>query len=201
MNMKKAFFDKRAEEWDEMNPHDSKKLERIVKLLLLQVAQTVLDVGSGTGIMTPYLQRYLGEKGTIIAVDYSDKMIEVSKQKYPPREYPNVKFLLQDVNEIPLNQQYDAILCYSCFPHFIDQKATIQHLAKGLKNGGRLMIAHSEGRSAINNLHKDAGEEVSKDFLPPIKEIAKMMESAGLTIILEIDNDEIFIIMAKKTEC
>jgi len=198
MNMKKAFFDERAEEWDEMNPHDSKKLERIVKLLSLQVGQTVLDVGSGTGVMIPYLHRYLGEKGTIIAVDYSDKTICIAKQKYPPREYPNVKFLLQDVNNIPLNQQYDAILCYSCFPHFIDQSITIQHLAKGLKNGGKLMIAHSESRSAINNLHKDAGEEVSKDFLPPIEEITKMMESAGLTVIKEIDNDEIFIIMAEQ---
>jgi uncharacterized protein (DUF302 family) len=58
------------------------------------------------------------------------------------------------------------------------------------------MIAHSESRDAINNLHKDT-LEVSVDFLPTMREIAKMMESSGLKVIVKIDNDEMFIIIAK----
>ncbi len=194
----KAFFDERAEEWDNMNYHDPEKLKFIVELLSLQPGQIVLDVGSGTGVMIPYLHQCVKGKGTIIAIDYSEKMIQVSKRKYPPREYPNIKFLIHDVNDTPMHNEYDAILCYSCFPHFHDKVATLQHLTKGLKRGGKLMIAHSESRDAINSLHKDAGEEVSDDFLPPIREIAQMMESAGLTIVEEIDNDDLFTIIAEQ---
>lgn len=194
---KKEFFDEKAEEWDEMTTHDPEKLEFIVRLLALKQGQTVLDVGTGTGVMIPYLLKYVKENGKIVAVDYSKKMIEIAKRKHHPREYPNVKFLVEDINNLSMNHEYNAILCYSCFPHFSNKEAMIQHLRGGLKKGGKLMIAHSESRDAINNLHKDT-HEVSKDLLPPIGEIARMMESTGLTIIEEIDNDEMFVIMAEQ---
>ena len=192
----KGFFNKQAKEWDEMTSHDHEKLEFIVKLLSLQQEQTVLDVGTGTGVMIPYLYSYVQRKGKIVAVDNSKKMIEVSKRKYPPQEYPNVKFLTKDIIALSMLYEYDAILCYSCFPHFSDKVETVKHLAKGLKKGGKLMIAHSESRDAINKLHKDT-VEVSADFLPTMREIAKMMESSGLKVIDKIDNDEMFIIIAK----
>lgn len=192
----KEFFNKQAKEWDEITSHDPEKLEFIVKLLSLQQGQTVLDVGTGTGVMIPYLYSYVQRKGKIVAVDYSKKMIEVSKRKYPLQEYPNVKFLTKDIIALSMLHEYDSILCYSCFPHFSDKVETVKHLVKGLKKGGKLMIAHSESRDAINNLHKDT-LEVSADFLPTMREIAKMMESSGLKVIVKIDNDEMFIIIAK----
>lgn len=193
---KKEFFDERASEWDEMTLHELEKLEYIVELLSLKPGQIVLDVGSGTGVMIPYLRHYIRDTGKIVAVDFSEKMIEIAKSKFSTQEYKNVEFLVQDVNNTPMNYEYDAILCYSCFPHFSNKAATVKHLAKGLKKGGKLMIAHSESRDAINNLHKDTAE-VSADFLPTMREIAKMMESSGLKVIDKIDNDEMFIIIAK----
>jgi len=196
----KEFFEKSAEEWDNVTHHNPDKLEQIARLLAPKPEQTVLDVGCGTGAMIPWLLMHVQKTGTIVAVDYSKNMIEVAKRKYPAEDYPNVVFQVQDVNDMAMRREYDAILCYSCFPHFVDQRATIHHLVKGLGKGGKLMVAHSESREAINNMHKAAAEEVHHDFLPPMVRIAQMMEAAGLRVLEKIDNDELFVIMAEQPD-
>jgi hypothetical protein len=47
-------------------------------------------------------------------------------------------------------------------------------------------------------LHKDAGDEVKKDLLPPMSDIADMMEKSGLRVVDKIDNDEMFLIIGQK---
>jgi ubiquinone/menaquinone biosynthesis C-methylase UbiE len=195
---KSAFFDRLAEDWDESVDHDPGKLERIAGLLGLEPGDTVLDVGCGTGVTVPYLLERVGENGRIVAVDISPKMIEVAKRKFPAEEYPNVRFIVADVNEMRWENGYDAVLCYSCFPHFRDQNATIRHLTEGLKTGGTLAVAHSESRDAINAVHANGPEEVRDDYLPPSGEIAKMMADAGLEITETIDGEEMFVVVGQK---
>jgi ubiquinone/menaquinone biosynthesis C-methylase UbiE len=99
-SQKSAFFDRLAGDWDESTDHHPSKLERIARLLRLEPGDTVLDVGCGTGVMVPYLLERVGENGRIVAVDISPRMIEVARRKFPPAEYPNVKFIVADVGEV-----------------------------------------------------------------------------------------------------
>lgn len=193
---KKEFFNRYASEWDEITSHDPEKLKLIVKLLSLKAGQNVLDVGSGTGVMIPFLSHYLKNTGKIVAVDFSEKMMEIARSKYSGKKYGNVEFIVQDINDMNMNHQYDVILCYSCFPHFNDKVATIKHLAKGLSLGGKLMIAHSESRKSINDIHKDT-MEVNNDLLPTMSKIEHMLKISGLETIKKIDNNEMFIIISK----
>jgi ubiquinone/menaquinone biosynthesis C-methylase UbiE len=198
-SQKSAFFDRLAEDWDESTDHHPSKLERIIGLLGLEPGDTVLDVGCGTGVMVPYLLERVGENGGIVAVDISPRMIEAAGGKFPHEEYPNVEFIAADVNEIRLENDYDAVLCYSCFPHFRDQKATVRHLAEGLKTGGTLAVAHSESRDAINAMHASGPEEIRGDYLPPADEIAEMMSDAGLEVIETVDDEEMFVVGGRKS--
>jgi hypothetical protein len=91
----KEFFDKYAETWDEITFHDPKKLIRILSVLDLKLGQKVLDVGSGTGVMIPYLFNYVKESGSIVAIDFSENMIMISKRKHPIEKFPNLKFKVQ----------------------------------------------------------------------------------------------------------
>jgi ubiquinone/menaquinone biosynthesis C-methylase UbiE len=197
-SQKSAFFDRLAVDWDEAVEHDPSKLERIVGLLGLEPGDTVLDVGCGTGVMVPYLLERVGENGRIVAVDISPKMVEAAGKKFPPGKYGNVKLVAADIDEMRFENDFDAVLCYSCFPHFRDQRATIRHLAEGLKTGGTLVVAHSESRDAINAMHASGPEEVRGDYLPPSGEIAEMMADAGLEVIETIDDEEMFVIVGRK---
>ena len=86
----KEFFDKYAETWDEITFHNPKKLIRILSVLDLKPGQKVLDVGSGTGVMIPYLFNYVKETGSIVAIDFSENMIMISKRKHPIEKFPNL---------------------------------------------------------------------------------------------------------------
>ncbi len=195
LSQTKAYFDENANNWDEKVFHDPKKLERICLELELKPNYKVLDVGTGTGVMIPYLHDQVGDSGKIVALDLSERMIEISRNKYSQDKYSNVDFLVQDIYDFAYEEKFDIILCYSCFPHFIKQRETIFKMANGLSQNGRLMIAHSESRNAINNLHKSCNDIVSKDRLPPLKEISEIMRDSGLKIIKSIDNEDMFYIV------
>jgi ubiquinone/menaquinone biosynthesis C-methylase UbiE len=193
MQRHKEFFDEMAHRWDETVHHDPAKLELFFEAIQIKKGQTVLDVGTGTGVLIPYIYRYTGDKGKIRAIDLSSGMLQRAKEKY---SFQNVEYIQGDVMDLSMEDyKHDAILCYSVFPHFLDQQATVSHLAKGLNHGGKLVICHSQSRDAINNLHRDAGENVKKDHLPPMDDIAAMMEQSGLKIKERIDNENMFFIL------
>ena len=51
-----------------------------------------------------------------------------------------------------------------------------------LKNGGRLAIAHSSSKEFINQVHRDGGEEISKDFLPNAEIMSELYREQGLKL-------------------
>ncbi|MFW9989624.1 MAG: iron chelate uptake ABC transporter family permease subunit [Candidatus Odinarchaeota archaeon] len=193
------FFDEHAESWDDYVTHDPAKLKKIISVLDLGDNFKVLDVGTGTGIMIPYLCDRLKKNGSIVALDISEKMISIAKEKYQ-KKFPNVEFIVKDVNNIASKEVFDAILCYSCFPHFVEQTLTIKKLVEALKKGGKLMIAHSQSRKEINNVHKNVKDIVSKDRLPPMKRLIAFMKKEELKIVKTLDNEEMFYILGEKQE-
>jgi demethylmenaquinone methyltransferase/2-methoxy-6-polyprenyl-1,4-benzoquinol methylase len=191
----KEFFDRMAEKWDGIVQHDPGKLRRIFDYIGLEPRQRVLDVGTGTGVLIPYIRQAVGAKGTMVAVDFSGKMLGIAREKYA---WDNVRYLQADVEKLRLNNEYDGIICYSVFPHFTNQERTVRHLANGLKKSGKLVICHSQSREAINNLHKTGDEAVKEDLLPTMDQLRRMMEKAGLSVGKQIDGEDIFFIAAVK---
>ena len=200
-NKVREYFNDIAEIWDQIVIHDPDKLEYIIDALNLSRGQKVLDVGSGTGILIPYIYKYVKNEGRIVALDISDEMIAISRKKHPEQDFPNVKHVISDVEHFKTTEKFDAILCYSCFPHFSNKEKIINHLTKLLDNEGKLMIAHSESREKINEIHKNAkSESIKGDYLPTINEISEMMEKSGLTVNKFRDDEEMFFIIGMKKE-
>lgn len=198
INLKqKDFFNEKASVWDEITIHDLNKVQYITDLLNIHSDDRILDVGTGTGVMIPFYEKYL-TTGTVVAVDYSEKMIEAARQKYPEKTHPKISFKVSDVYELKYSDEFDLVVCYSCFPHFVDQPLAIQILTKALKKGGRLAIAHSNSAEKINGVHISAGKEIKNDFLPSMPRLKEMMAESGLQVIFERDDKDYFICIAKK---
>lgn len=190
------YFNSMAEQWDSVTEHDLHKIRYILNILKIQTGAKIIDVGTGTGILIPFLVELVGKQGEITAVDISDKMLEVAQRKHT---YENVSFICCDIIEADLpNSYFDFSICYSVFPHFKDQKSTVKAICNYLKNGGKFVICHTQSREAINNLHKNISGAVAEDILPSLDVINEYFYNLGLETIIEIDNDEMFVIIAKK---
>lgn len=187
-----------AGKWDEICHHDVMKLKSIAKMAGISKGQAILDVGTGTGVMLPFIYELTGDKGQITAIDIAEKMLEVAKKKH---SYDNVSFILGDISDAALiKSHFDAVMCYSVFPHFRDKPGTVSRMAGLLKPDGRLIIAHSQSRAAINSLHARSSDTVCRDELPEAADIEKYMKQAGLVPIFTQDDDEMFIVIGQKKE-
>ena len=77
MKVKAAFFDQMSEQWDTICRHDEMKLRYLLSRVSIQSGDSVLDVGTGTGVLIPYI-RELNHEGNIRAIDMSPGMIAVA---------------------------------------------------------------------------------------------------------------------------
>jgi len=195
---RKAFFEQHADAWDTICKHDEAKLEEIFKVVPLKNGDRVLDVGTGTGIAIPHILRSVGTFGSILAIDYAENMIKKAKEKFPQKEYPNVDFIKIDFFEIVSGKFFDSIICYSCFPHFENKEKFIQKCLDLLNRDGTLLIAHSNSRTEINEMHTRKHEAVQDDFLPSTQEIGVMAMKNGFVVLAERDDDRLFYILLKR---
>ena len=193
----KDFFNQKAVVWDEITVHNLEKVQYISELMEIRNDAKILDVGTGTGIMIPFYERYLVD-GCVVAVDYSDKMIDVARLKYPEKEHPLISYRVSDVYELTFSEDFDLVVCYSCFPHFVNQPLAIEVLSKALRKGGRLVVAHSDSARTINGVHMNGGLEIGNDFLPSMQRLKQMMKDSGLTVTLERDDEDYFICIGRK---
>ncbi len=195
-NLNIAYFNKVADRWDNMILHSPQKILYFTKLLYLNKGDRVLDVGTGTGILIPYLLRSVGKEGYIDAIDISPKMIEIAKKRHI---FPNVNFIVGDIETFEFgDSRYNCITCYSVFPHIDRWEETLKRLYEILIEGGRLGIFHSSSRDTINNIHKDNGFHLEKHLLPPAEELARVLRGIGFSIEHIIDNEDMYLVIGKK---
>lgn len=195
---KKEYFNDLANKWDEITEHNKEKIKNIIKLVNLYSGAKVLDVGSGTGVLIPFIIPEIGSNGKLICLDISENMLYKARKKFSKAIYPNIDFICNDILNYETDDKFDFIICYSSFPHFADKEESIKIMASLLLKGGKLIIAHSQSRKDINNFHKNLESPVSNDFLPTADELAFIFKKFFLKPILSIDNDEKFLVVGEK---
>ena len=152
------FFDRCAPWWDD----DMIRNEHIITTILdnagIRDGIHVLDVACGTGVLFPDYQKRSVE--SITGIDISPEMAKIAQSKFP-----EVKVICGDVEETAFDRQFDAIMVYNAFPHFPDPARLIGVLAKLVKPGGRLSVAHSMSRDKLQQHHAGRAARVSIDLI------------------------------------
>jgi ubiquinone/menaquinone biosynthesis C-methylase UbiE len=191
------YFDQLAPTWDnELNPKRLRCLGKIVRELGIRPGYHVLDVGSGTGVLLPFLIAELGDKGKIVALDFSAEMLNQAQAKGFP---PIVRFAQADVLAIPLDDNsFDLAICNSAFPHFSDRAKGLREIGRVLRNNGRLVICHTMSRQMINQLHQSIGGVVANDLLPDKFQLRRLIKQAGLKTTHFEDGPERYLVIAEK---
>ena len=71
-------------------------------------------------------------------------------------------------------------------------------MSGALKEGGRLVIAHSSSREFINHVHMMGGKEISMDFLPEVGIMEELLLEQGIEAVFSRDDSEYYIVMGMK---
>lgn len=186
---KQGFFEQIANNWD--NEHNTpEEIERTrqfaFKHFYLCKGETVLDVGCGTSRLVPSLEAMIGNEGKLIELDFSGEMLKIGKQRYK-NHYCNIIFIQADSHILPLKDgSMDAVICMAFFPHLSDQSKAMRELARVLKYGGKLIIAHQMNREELNRFHGNVDGPVKKDLLPDEPKMRKLLTAAGFgNIVIE----------------
>ena len=191
------YFDQLAPTWDEeLTPERLQCLGNIVKELGIEPGYCVLDIGSGTGVLLPFLIAELGDEGKIVALDFSAEMLCQAQAKNFP---PIVDFTQADVLAIPLpDNSVDLAICNRVFPHFNDKARALKEIARVLKNNGRLVICHTMSREMVNQLHKSVGGVIANDLLPHEFQLRGLIKQVGLKITHFEDGPERYLVIARR---
>ncbi len=127
-----------------------------------QTPQEVLEIAAGTGIVTRHLRNVLPKDAHLTAIDISDSMMDVARQKFQPNE--QVSFQNADATALPFDDEtFDAVVCQFGIM-FFDRDKGFREVYRTLKPGGRYLFRVWD--SARYNPFASLSFEVLKRYFP-----------------------------------
>ena len=167
------------------------RLENIVAHGNINRGDTVLDVGSGTGILIPIINKY--EPMRIYACDLSEAMLEQLGSK----KYPNVETIVADVRDLRLpDGSINVVFINACYGNIVDKAGAFSNAARMMKAGGRMVISHPLGKSFIHS--RRAPVSFPLDQFPEKDEAESLFKPFGFEIETFIDEPELYILVVSK---
>lgn len=193
----RGFFDNLAPTWDENEVLSTpEKVDWIIRHFKIKKGDQVLDLGTGTGVLLPFISKAVGEDGGITAVDYSSGMLERAKSKFGGL-IPTPVFLNIDFENENIDGEFDKIIMYCVYPHLHQPLETLRWMSKvNLKEEGEIYIAFPCGPDFINNIHKERHSE--SDLLPSATRLANYLCQHGLKADVVEESESAFIVRIKK---
>lgn len=194
--MSKDFFNSRAAIWDEKAAEkDTSRLEAVASRLDIKPGAVVLDVGTGTGVFIPFLLKKIGDKGKLVCLDFAEEMLKIAQAK---NFCGDITYVCADIENCRIPEKsFDAVVCYSVFPHFHDKLKVLKKINHLLKENRKLFICHTSSRQTINEIHRSL-PEVSGHLLPRNEEMRRMLVAAGFKDISIADGKDDYLVSARK---
>jgi 2-polyprenyl-3-methyl-5-hydroxy-6-metoxy-1,4-benzoquinol methylase len=182
MNVKEAY--KNWSEQYDTNINKTRDLEAIsIRDVLSEIKfNNCLEIGCGTGKNTEWL---ITKGKNIVAVDISDEMLSIAKQKIINK---SVSFLKADVTENWdfTNETFDLVVCSLVLEHIENIEIIIKRIAEHLKIGGVLYIGElhpfKQYTGSKPKFVTEAGEQIVTAFTHHITEFNEAATAHGLKI-------------------
>ena len=173
----------------------------------LSPGDVALDVACGTGDMTLQLQRRVGSDGHVIGSDFSERMLDLAREKGASRASSELGrtpiYEWGDALELTYDDDaFDAVTVGFGVRNFADLDRGLAEMSRVLKPGGRMVILEitQPQRPPLSTffslwfdrlvplLGNVAGDAEAYSYLPesvkrfpPPEDLAEKMERAGLT--------------------
>jgi SAM-dependent methyltransferase len=146
------------------------------KLLEPFVGRRILEIGSGTGLMT----RYLAGRGQLTATDLDAEYVELLGRTFAGN--PNVEVRQLDLatlgNNGAVGNGYDTVICSNVLEHIEDDTRALVSMRDVLAPGGRVVLVVP----AVKALYGEIDRAIHHHRRYSRDEIAEKLRGAGLEV-------------------
>jgi ubiquinone/menaquinone biosynthesis C-methylase UbiE len=180
------------------DPHrdDHQRPKELVAAMGLKPGMTVVDIGTGTGYMLPFLHDAVGDGGRVYAEDIFDDFIKQAKERVAAKGYKNVTFIKGTEHMANLEEgSIDVALVLDVYHHFNFPDEMLASISRGLKPNGRLVLVDyykrpdaMPGGGAMTHIRIDYDD------------VVKEVEAAGFKFVEkreQIQNSQYLAVFAK----
>lgn len=109
---------------------------------LIKEGDVVVDLGSGAGNDAFVARSITGDKGKVIGIDFTDKMIEKARENAEKLGYHNVEFRQGDIENIPMAANRADVVVSNCVLNLVPNKMkAFQETYRILKPGGHFSVS------------------------------------------------------------
>ena len=137
-------FDRISVLYDRMNSVMTAGLHHSWRARAADLAQCsggerVLDVACGTGDLALELSRRVGPDGSVVGVDFSERMLELAREK--ARGVAPIRFETANALSLPFAEgEFDAATVAFGARNFADLESGLREMARVVAPGGRVVV-------------------------------------------------------------
>ncbi len=125
-------------------------------IIEIREGQTVVDLGSGAGNDCFVAGRMVGEKGMVIGVDMTKRMVELAKENARKLGVSNVKFRYGEIEDLPITANKADVIISNCVINLVpDKHAAFNEIIRVLKPEGYFSISDIVVEGSIPQVLRD----------------------------------------------
>ena len=206
----RAMFDRIAGLYDRMNTVMTAGLHhrwrhRAADLARVPLGGRALDVACGTGDLALELAARVGPGGMVIGTDFSERMLDMARQKASAAGSGAVRFEYANALSLPYDDDtFDAATVAFGARNFSDLERGLKEMARVVKPGGRVVVLEITTPMrpplswffelwfdrVVPALGRAAGDAAAYSYLPSSvkrfpgpRELAELMSRCGLAAV------------------
>ncbi|MBA4458838.1 MAG: methyltransferase domain-containing protein [Nitrosopumilus sp.] len=164
--------------WNEVAPRYHKRwatakkgpfqsTKKLVELIDVKKGDHILDVASGTGVVTKLLNQKVGKSGFVVGADTATTAIKVAKKWN--KKTPNLLFVNADAENFSFKEKFDIITCQYALFFFPNAQKALKNMKNSLKESGKLGISvhgHPDRVPYFDSIF-DAVTKFIPNYVPP----------------------------------
>jgi arsenite methyltransferase len=152
----------------------------------IKEGDTVIDLGSGAGNDCFVARAIVGEKGKVIGIDFTEKMIERARANVEKLGYNNVEFRFGDIEQMPVSANTADVIVSNCVLNLVPNKENVfKEIFRVLKPNAHFSISDIVLEGELPDNLKQAAEMYAGCVTGAIqkKDYLRLIETAGFTNI------------------
>jgi arsenite methyltransferase len=173
-------------------------------LAALQPGERVLDLGSGSGTDVFFAALQVGERGSVVGIDFTDEQLQKARRVAAEQRFDNVRFEAAWIEELPFeDESFDVVISNGVINLSPAKHLVFKEAARVLRPGGRLAISDIVSRWALKERTRrtvDLWAACIAGAIPRQTYLAEI-ESAGLSLRERHANDYRFVSERARGAC